>query len=214
MTPSFLGSSAVLRAAALYLVWIVLAAGGAGVGAGELVAGVPVALLAGWVSLQLLPPSAAPRTRSPNGRYSRAALRALAVLILRFPFQSLAAGFEVARRALSWPLRVQPGIVACRCALPRAGAGAGGAGGPEPVPADVLPRGVFRVLLALQPGSLPVGEREDGALLMHSLDVTAPIAEQVALEEALFAAAIGRPVTGQTGNGDAGNGRGVAERAS
>ncbi|QIB33651.1 Na+/H+ antiporter subunit E [Ancylobacter pratisalsi] len=177
MTSSFV-CSAVLRAASLYLLWIALA----GVATAELVVGVPVVLLAVWASLRLLPPA-----RTHHGP-SRAALRALAMLVLRLPLQSLVAGIDVARRAISRPLRLQPGEVVCACALPRAGAPRGDE---DMAPGAGIARGVFRVLLALQPGSLPVAEREDGALIVHCLDVTAPVADQLAHEEALFSAAIG-----------------------
>ncbi|WP_421989071.1 Na+/H+ antiporter subunit E [Roseococcus sp.] len=94
---------------------------------------------------------------------------ALAGLLLRFPLQALLAGTEVARRAFD--LRLRPGFVpyAPRSSL----------------------RDAFLTWSSLQPGTLPAGEDETGAVLVHALDATRPVAAAMAREEARFARAFG-----------------------
>ena len=41
------------------------------------------------------------------------------------------------------------------------------------------------------PGTLPSGASEDGGLAVHCLDVTQPVVEQIAAEEALFVQTLG-----------------------
>ena len=128
-----------------------------------LLPGVAAALAATWTSLRLLPPSA--RRRRPA-----AWLR----LLFRFPRQAFMAGVDVAWRALDPKLPLRPGIVACPLRLPR---------GPA---CDT-----FCTLTSLLPGSVPTGTDENGALLIHCLDVGQPVAEQLAREEALLMHALG-----------------------
>ncbi|MCF1710890.1 Na+/H+ antiporter subunit E [Tabrizicola sp. J26] len=130
----------------------------------NLVAGLPAAALACWVSLWLLPPFG--QTLS---------LSALLAVLVRLPGQSLIAGLDVARRALSPAMPLRPGIVAYRTDIPPG-----------------LERDAFRALMSLQPGTLPVGEDADGALLIHCLDVDQPVTHQLALEEARFRRGTGK----------------------
>jgi multicomponent Na+:H+ antiporter subunit E len=47
------------------------------------------------------------------------------------------------------------------------------------------------------PGTLPSGTAKDGGIAIHCLDVTQPVAEQLATEETLFVEALG----GEQSNG-------------
>ncbi len=47
-------------------------------------------------------------------------------------------------------------------------------------------RSAFCALSSLLPGTLPAGSDEEGALLVHCLDVEQPVAANFAAEEALF----------------------------
>lgn len=147
------------RAALLYVAWAAMA----GTGPLDLVIGLPVAGLAAWASLLLMPQ--ADRSLSVAG---------LARLALRFPGQSLAAGIDVARRAFDPRLPIRPGLVIC----------------PTSLPAGVS-RDAFLALMSLQPGSLPVAERADGTVLVHALDTADPIAARFAAEEVSFKIATG-----------------------
>jgi multicomponent Na+:H+ antiporter subunit E len=128
-----------------------------------LLPGVAAALAATWTSLRLLPPGA----RKPR---PAAWLR----LLLRFPRQAVVAGVDVAWRVFDPKLPLRPGFVACPLRLPR---------GPA---CDT-----FSTLTSLLPGSVPTGTDENGALLIHCLDVGQPVAAQLAREEALLMRALG-----------------------
>ena len=125
----------------------------------DLVAGAVAALAATWASLRLLPP----------GTMAACGLLALAGLALRFLRQSVVAGVDVARRALDPRLPLRPGFVVYPVGLPPGRA-----------------RNMFCTLTSLLPGTVPTGADEDGALLVHCLDVEQPVAAQLAAEEALF----------------------------
>lgn len=125
----------------------------------DLAVGIVAAASATWISVLLLPVSG--RRLSPV---------ALARLAARLPWQSLVAGVDVARRALDPRLPLQTGFVTYATGL---------AGGPS--------RNAFRALTSLQPGTLPVSVEETGDLLIHCLDMSQPVAAQLAAEEALFA---------------------------
>lgn len=146
------------RGLAFLALWLVLA--------GASPADLPAALLATaaatWVSLRLVP--AAPR---------RIGWGALRHLVLHFPGQSLAAGAEIAWRALRPSLPLAPGMVSVPTRLPA---------GPA--------RDAFCAYASLVPGTLPTGE-DAATLHVHSLDTTRPVAADLAREEAIFAAAIG-----------------------
>ncbi|CAH2602347.1 Sodium:proton antiporter [Rhodovastum atsumiense] len=140
--------------------WLVLSGGGAA----DMPVGILAAGLAAWASLRLLPPAGPARLRLP----------ALAGLVLRFPVQSLAAGIDVARRALAPTLALRPGILAHPWALP-------------PGPA----RAAFATLSSLLPGSVPAGSDDGATLAVHCLDTGQPVLARLATEEARFARALG-----------------------
>jgi len=125
------------------------------------------AVIVAWVSLRLLPPATI-RLR-PAG---------LAKLLLRFLYQSIVAGVDVAWRALDPRLPLRPGYVVYRPRLP---------------PGTM--RNTFCTMTSLLPGTLPCGLDDGGGLIVHCLDETQPVTEQLAAEEALLTSALG-------GNGD------------
>lgn len=108
----------------------------------DLAVGIPAAGLATWSSVVLLPPGG-----------GRVVLRRLPGSALRFLWQSVAAGVDVAWRVFQPRMRLQPGIVRVSLRLP---AGPG--------------RSIFRGLASLQPGSLACGVDRNGDLLFHCLD--------------------------------------------
>jgi len=127
----------------------------------------PIGLLAAaaatWTSLRLLPEVKV-----------RLRLLSLATFTLHFLRQSASSGVEVAWRAFDPRLPINPGFVVYRCRLRSAGS-----------------RSAFCALSSLLPGTLPTGSDEDGALVIHCLDVGQPVAANLAAEEALFSRAIG-----------------------
>jgi multicomponent Na+:H+ antiporter subunit E len=144
------GDGVLARGLAFLLLWVVLA----GVHASDIPAIVIAVPAATWVSLRLLPRS----SRRPS-------LSGIAWLALRFPYQSVIAGVDVAVRALAprMALRLPAGIA----------------------------RDGFTALSSLMPGTLPVGVDEHGSLLVHCLDTDQPVVAQMVKEEALFARATG-----------------------
>jgi multicomponent Na+:H+ antiporter subunit E len=107
----------------------------------------------------------------PPGR-SGVSPAALAGLALRFLYQSIVAGVDVARRALDPRLPLRPGFVAYPVRFPPGTA-----------------RNAFTTLTSLLPGTVPAGE-ENGQLVYHCLDVDQPVASQLAAEEAALSRAI------------------------
>src|SRR5215469_15690469 len=91
-------SAVVARAPIFLALWLILA----GVKTADLPAAVAAVAAAVWASLRLMPPGGL--RVSPAG---------IAPLIIRFPFEALVAGFDVARRALTPRLSLQPGFVTC-----------------------------------------------------------------------------------------------------
>ena len=144
-----------VRALPLVGLWLVLF----GADAAGLAVGVATALAAGWVSLRLLPP-----------RAGRVRPLALAGMGLRFLWQSVVAGADVAWRALDPRLPLRPGLVRCRLQL-----------APGPL------RGAFLALSSLLPGTLPVEVTPDGTALIHGLDLRQPVQRELALAEGRFA---------------------------
>jgi multicomponent Na+:H+ antiporter subunit E len=116
-----------------------------------------------WVSLRFLPPLG-----------SRMRLASIAALAASFLRQSVISGTDVAWRALSPSLKLKPGFVACPLRLPEGGE-----------------RNAFCALSSLMPGTLPTGTDEQGALLVHCLDISQPVAANLAAEEGLFIRAFG-----------------------
>jgi len=145
------------RAAWFFGVWLVLA----GVDLADLPAAAVAVVAATWTSLRLLPPGGA--RRSPL---------ALARLALRFLYQSIVAGLDVARRALDPRLPLHPGFVTYPTGF-----------------APGTARNVFTTLTSLLPGTVPAGD-EGGNLLYHCLDVDQPVVSQLAAEEAALSRAL------------------------
>ncbi len=92
-----------LRAAAYFIFWVVLA----GTGAKDIAVGLVTGLIASWMSLQLIP--AGDMTPRPGNAL---------LLFLRFLWQSVVAGVAVARIALSPVMALKPGMVDHRSRLP------------------------------------------------------------------------------------------------
>jgi multicomponent Na+:H+ antiporter subunit E len=128
-----------------------------------LLVGALAAIIATLTSLHLLP---------PDGWSFRPL--ALATLLLRFLRQSIVAGIDVALRALDPRLPVRPGFVVYATHLP-----------PGPM------RNASSTMTSLLPGTLPSGSDESGGLVIHCLDISQPVAEQLAREEALLVRAFG-----------------------
>jgi multicomponent Na+:H+ antiporter subunit E len=97
---------------------------------------------------------------------------ALFAFVPHFLWQSVVAGLDVARRAMSPAMPLEPGFALCRVGFPPG-----------------VARNEFAAITSLLPGSLPVGE-EENAILYHCLDVAQPIARQVADEERRLTAAL------------------------
>jgi len=129
----------------------------------DLPIGLIAAAAATWTSLRLLP-----RVKV------QLRLLSLATFTLHFLRQSVSSGVEVAWRAFNPRLPLNPGFIVYPCRLRTAGS-----------------RGAFCALSSLLPGTLPAGSNEEGALLIHCLDVGQPVAASLAAEEALFSRAIG-----------------------
>jgi len=129
----------------------------------DLPIGLIAAATATWTSLRLLPEIKV-----------QLRLLSLATLTLHFLRQSARSGVEVAWRAFDPRLPINPGFVIYPCRLRSAGS-----------------RSAFCALSSLLPGTLPTGANEEGALVVHCLDVGQPVAANLAAEEALFSRAIG-----------------------
>ena len=151
-------ATTVSRAAGFLVLWLALA----GVKPADLPAVVLAVGAATWASLRLWPPGP-----------GRVRLRALPGLALRFLWQSVVAGWDVATRAFAPTPRVRPGFAVYPVGFPS---------GPA--------RNVFTTLTSLLPGTVPAGEEGD-ALLYHCLDVGQPVVAQLAAEEAELARVIG-----------------------
>jgi multicomponent Na+:H+ antiporter subunit E len=138
----------------------------AGTKPADLAAGVVAAFAAAAVSLQLLPPG--------QGRLRPVLLLGLA---LRFLRQSVRAGVDVAWRALHPRMPLSPGFVVY-----------------QPRSRGVTQREVFCTMTSLLPGTLPTDVEQGGGILIHCLDTTQPVTEQLAHEERLLLKAIGEEV--------------------
>lgn len=130
----------------------------------DLPAGIIAAAGAAWASLRLLP---------PGEKRPRPTL--LARLMLRFLHHSIVAGIDAAWRALHPRLPLQPGLLSYRSACPTAGLKSG-----------------FCTMASLQPGLLPAGYDAHGNIVVHCLDVSRPVAQQLAEEEGRFLHALGQ----------------------
>ncbi len=123
----------------------------------DLVAGLVAAVAATWASLRLM----------PGQPWDLRPIR-LAGYVLHFLHQSVTAGMDVAWRALDPRLRMQPGFVVYQAQLPPG-----------------TTRETFCAIMSLMPGTLPCGPAEGNGLTIHCLDMTQPVAAQLAAEEAL-----------------------------
>jgi multicomponent Na+:H+ antiporter subunit E len=157
-SPGTLGT-AISRAAGFFGFWLVLT----GADAADLAAGSIAAVAATWASLRLMPAQ----------QWSLRPIK-LAELVLHFLRQSIAAGTDVALRALDPRLPLRPGFVVYQARLPPG-----------------TKRDAFCAIMSLLPGTLPCGPAEGNGLTIHCLDVTQPVAEQLAAEEALCVQALG-----------------------
>lgn len=143
-------SSAVRRWVAYFAFWVLLI----GFEPGDLMVGLVAAVAATWSSLCLLPPG--------EGRLRLARLPRYG---LRFLWQSVVAGVDIARRAFALRPSLHPGLVFYASRYPQ---------GPR--------RNAFASLTSLLPGTLALKDEPKG-LTYHCLDVSQPLAEQLAAEE-------------------------------
>jgi multicomponent Na+:H+ antiporter subunit E len=134
-----------------------------GADAGDLAAGLVAAVAATWASLRLMPAQ----------QWSLRPIK-LAGYVLHFLRQSIVAGIDVASRALDPRLRLRPGFVVYQAQLPPG-----------------TTREAFCAIMSLMPGTLPCGPAEGNGLTIHCLDVTQPVAEQLAVEEVLCMQTLG-----------------------
>jgi multicomponent Na+:H+ antiporter subunit E len=148
--------NAAWRAGAFFALWVVLI----GIAPSDLIAGVVASAVATWVSLVLLP--------AGQGRLR---LTALLAVIPHFLWKSVAAGWDVARRALDPRLPLRTGFVAYPARF-----------------RSRLARNAFASYSSLLPGTLPV-EDDGETLLYHCLDTTQPVAAELAAEETALAQA-------------------------
>ena len=149
---------AVVRGATYFALWIVLMQSAK---PGDVAFGALATGIATWASLRLLPPDAGGVRFGP-----------FLALVPHLLWESLRAGFDVARRALAPRLPLDPGFVRC--------------------PLDFPPgftRNTFATITSLLPGTVPSGE-EDGVLVYHCLDLQQPVVEELAQEERLLARAL------------------------
>ena len=152
-------ASAISRAAGFFCFWLLLT----DADAGDLAAGLVAAVAATWASLRLMPAQ----------QWSLRPIK-LAQFVLHFLRQSIAAGTDVALRALDPRLPLRPGFVVYQARLPPG-----------------TKRDAFCAIMSLLPGTLPCGPAEGNGLIIHCLDVTQPVVEQLAAEEALCMQALG-----------------------
>jgi len=130
----------------------------AGIGTADLIVGALAAIIVSWASLRLLPPAS-----------NRVSFAAICMFVPAFLYQSIVAGADVAWRALAPRLRLQPGFVI--------------------YPMRLLPgaaQSAFCTVTSLLPGTLPSGCDERGNLIVHCLDESQPIVEQLRNEEELL----------------------------
>ena len=109
----------------------------------------------------------------------RGVVGVLVLLLPRFLWQSLLAGWDVARRAFDPRLPLRPGFVTFSSSH---------------APGHL--RNTFATISSLMPGTLPCGENGD-EIIFHCLDVGQPVLEQLAAEEKVLASVLG----GMHGNG-------------
>ncbi|MDM0031523.1 Na+/H+ antiporter subunit E [Variovorax sp. J22P271] len=144
-------TTALVRGVLLFVLWLLLMPSAK---PADLAVGL-IAVLAGtFASMRLLPPEA-----------GHLRLGALLGFLPHFLWQSVLAGVDVARRALSPRMPLKPGFIVYRVGF-RPG----------------LARNEFASITSLLPGSVPVGDSEH-SMIYHCLDIDEPVAEQMAAEE-------------------------------
>jgi multicomponent Na+:H+ antiporter subunit E len=134
-----------------------------GADAGDLAAGLAAALAATLVSLRLMPAQ----------EWNLHPIR-LGKFVLHFLRQSIAAGIDVGLRALDPRLPLRPGFMVYQARLPPG-----------------TKRDAFCAIMSLLPGTLPCGPAQGNGLTIHCLDVTQPVIEELAAEEALCMQTLG-----------------------
>jgi multicomponent Na+:H+ antiporter subunit E len=134
-----------------------------GISPGAMAIGAVAAGFATWASLKLLPPGP-----------QRVSLVVLIALLPRFLWQSLLAGWQVARLAFSARPRLRPGFVSFRSAYP---------------PGHL--RNTFATISSLMPGTLACGESET-EIVFHCLDVEQPVLTDLAAEEVALSGVLRR----------------------
>lgn len=152
-------NAGLVRALLYFGIWIVIDQSAK---PANLAFGLLATLAATWASCKLLPPAR-----------GRVRLLALVALLPRFLWQSLVAGWDVARRAFAPGMPMQPGFVDHATQLPRGSA-----------------RLAFEAISSLLPGSVPTDETET-SIEYHALDASQPVAAQLAAEERAYAHALG-----------------------
>jgi multicomponent Na+:H+ antiporter subunit E len=150
--------AALTRGLAYFLLWVVLMQRAR---PGDLIMGAVATCLATWVSLRLLPPGA-----------GRLRIFALAALMPHLLWESIVAGFDVARRALDPRLPLKPGFIDCPLSFPPG-----------------MARNTFATITSLMPGAVPCDEAGD-VLVYHCLDSTQNVVDQLWKEERLLARAL------------------------
>lgn len=151
--------SALIRSSVFLGFWLVASLGNRA----QLPAGILAAAAATWASLRLLPPTSAHISPWQLVKFA-----------VRFFRQTVAAGIDVAWRALHPNLPLQTGFVVFPSDLPH---------GPA--------RTTFLTIASLMPGTLPVGTDKSEGLLIHCLDISQPVVPNLALDEELFKRVLG-----------------------
>jgi multicomponent Na+:H+ antiporter subunit E len=123
----------------------------------DMTVGLVAVAAATWVSARLW----------PSG--SRLSMMGLVRFAPRSLAQSVIAGLDVARRALAPRVALNPGLVSHRATLESGFA-----------------QGALCAVMSLQPGKLPVSCEASGDMLVHCLDMEAPVADELAADEAAF----------------------------
>lgn len=159
MAPQSSARVVMVRWIGLLVIWIVIT----GASPSDMPAGIITAGLATWAS----------RFISPARVQINA--RPLLRLCQRLLSQALMAGVDIARRALSPSLRLNPGVIRFQSKL-----------------SPSHTQAAFNMIITMVPGTLPLGTAKDGALLVHCLDVAQPLTSSLARDESLWLRVIGR----------------------
>ncbi len=149
----------ITRSAGFFGLWLVLC----GTEPSGLLIGLATAAAATWTSFRLMPPEP-----------GRVRFFLLTLMGLRFLWNSLIAGMDVAKRVFDPRLPLKPGFMTFSCRL-------------APSPA----RSVFCAMTSLMPGSVPAGLDGQGRLVMHCLDTSQPLLDHMAEDEARLIRALG-----------------------